>query len=167
MSHKIYVGIDNGVTGTIGVISPDNASMNYEIPVVVQQNYTKAKQLVTRINAPALRKIFLKYELEPGNCLIIIERPMVNPTRFKATMSAIRALEAVLTIIETMSLPYMYMDSKEWQRFLLPQKIKKEDTKKASLDIGLRLFPQHRALIEKHKDADGLLIAEYARRKNI
>lgn len=60
----------------------------------------------------------------------------------------------------------MYCDSKHWQRILLPKGAKGPELKKASMDIGCRLFPEHEKLIRKHKDADGLLIAEWARREN-
>jgi hypothetical protein len=39
------------------------------------------------------------------------------------------------------------------------------ELKKASMDIGLRLFPDHGSVIRKHKDSDGLLIAAWAQRE--
>jgi hypothetical protein len=89
---------------------------------------------------------------------------MVNSTRFNASLSAIRALEATLIALEESKLPYEYIDSKEWQKHLLPKGLKGSDElKKASLDIGKRLFPS----LELKKDADGVLIAEYLRRKQL
>jgi len=41
------------------------------------------------------------------------------------------------------------------------------ELKKASMDIGLRLFPDQANVINKHKDADGLLIAEWSRRMQL
>jgi hypothetical protein len=87
---------------------------------------------------------------------------MVNSTRFNATLSAIRALEATLIALEESQFPYEYIDSKEWQKLLLPKGLKGSDElKKASLDVGKRMFPE----LEIKKDADGLLIAEFMRRK--
>jgi len=64
--------------------------------------------------------------------------------------------------LEDAQWPYEYIDSKEWQKVLLPKGIKGSDElKKASLDIGKRMFPT----LKIKKDADGLLIAEYLRRK--
>jgi len=40
---------------------------------------------------------------------------MVDPHRFVATASALRALEATLIVIEMLNLEYTYIDSKEWQ----------------------------------------------------
>jgi hypothetical protein len=89
---------------------------------------------------------------------------MVNPMRFLATTSALRALEATLIVIEQLELPYQYIDSKEWQKALLPHGLKREELKKAAIDIAKRLFPQFTNL--SSGQADALLIAEYARRIN-
>jgi len=154
----IYIGIDNGVTGTIGIIS-ESDSRFFKIPTVTEQSYTKAKQNITRIDHSGLMALLSGYT----SAKVLIERPMVNPGRFKATQSALRCLESVLIAVEICEYPYSYIDSKEWQKVLLPKGVKKEGLKKASLDIGCRLFPKHKELIIKNKDADGLLIAEYMR----
>jgi hypothetical protein len=166
MENKLYIGIDNGVTGTVGCIY-NNKTWFFETPVKKEQNYTKAKANISRINMPVLmgllNDIILKEK--PKSVMCLIERPMVNPGRFKATVSALRALEATLICMELMKIPIQYEDSKKWQKELLPTGSKKEQLKKDSVDIGCRLFPQHSESIKKHKDADGILIAEYCRRK--
>lgn len=160
--NKFYIGIDNGVSGSIGVID-ESGSLFYETPTYSQQNYTKKKANITRIDWNSLNVLLKPYQ--GTNCFVLLERPMVNPQRFQATTSALRSLEATLITIELLNLPHAYIDSKEWQKVLLPQGVKgPEELKKASLDIGCRLFPQHSGLITKHKDADGILIAEYCRR---
>jgi hypothetical protein len=161
---KWYVGVDNGVTGTVGFIasSKHSTSRFIKIPVFSQQNYTKKKQNITRVDHRALRSAFVDVSI----VMLGLERPMVNPGRFQATTSAVRALESVLVILEELCIPYEYLDSKEWQKELLPKGIKgTPELKKASVDIGCRLFPEHTGEIKKHGDADGLLIAEYIRRK--
>lgn len=163
--NRIIIGIDNGVTGTIGVINGKLGNAFIQVPVIKQQDYTKRKKSVNRINVPVLKRFFREQYIIPSDVMCLIERPMVNPTRFAATMSAIRALESVLTILEFLELPYVFIDSKEWQKALLPKGIQKEELKKASHDIGIRMFPQFKELIYKHKDADGILIAEYGRTK--
>lgn len=160
---KTYVGIDNGVTGTIGIIHAHGLVEFMKTPVRLEQSYTKKKQNVSRILVKELTHML---EILEPPVMVSVERPMINGTRFKASMSGIRALEATLNVLELLELPYQYIDSKEWQKDLLPKGIKGTDElKKASKDIGIRLFPQHKELIEKHGDADGLLIAEYCKRK--
>ena len=159
---KTYFGIDNGVTGSIGIIKGETKLM-VKTPVKAVQDYTKAKKKITRVVADELIQILSQNP--SSDRLALIERPMVNPTRFKATVSAVRCLEATLIVLESLEIPYMFVDSKEWQKELLPAGCSKDQLKKASLDIGCRLFPHMTQMIEKQKDADGLLIAEYARRK--
>ena len=162
---KTYIGIDNGVTGTIAIINEAGNLVFFDkIPVKVEQSYTKAKQNISRIVAPELQFILEENVSNPLNCYCLIERPMINPTRWKASMSGIRALEATLTVLELLGIPYGYIDSREWQKALLPSGLEKEELKKASLDIGTRLFPNVKL---KHPDRDGLLICEHARRKNL
>ena len=97
---------------------------------------------------------------------MLIERPMVNPRAFTATSSALRALEATLIIVEMLECEFIYIDSKEWQReFIASSIIGHDNLKEASMKIGIDLFPNHTTKITKHGDADGLLIAEYGRRK--
>ena len=155
----IYIGIDNGVTGSIGIVNDEYKEFHH-MPIKRELSYTKEKQFINRIDCDALQEILHKFHLLVG--MVAIERPMVNPTRFKATQSALRALEAVLIVVEMLEMPYRYIDSKEWQKVLLPQGLKGDELKKASLDIGKRLFPQF--AVRYKKDADGILIAEYIRR---
>lgn len=167
MSYKTrFIGIDNGVTGTIGIIDENGSSTFLKTPVFKQQDYTKAKKQVSRIRAEELFKI-LECEIgKEGETMIMLERPLVNPQRWESTMSAMRSMEATIIIIELLGLPYEFLDSREWQKALLPKGVKgSAELKKASLEIGERLFPQHSELIDKHKDADGILIAEHCRRK--
>ena len=164
MGHLVLVGVDNGVTGTIGIVGEGIKPKIYHTPVKKEQNYTKKKDNITRIDANGFADILKQFD--PLNTMVVMERPMVNPTRFKSTTSALRCFEAELTLIEHFGFPYCYVDSKDWQKVLLPKGIKGSDEqKKASKDIGKRLFPQLADF--DHTDFDGLLIAEYARRKNL
>lgn len=160
----VYIGMDNGVTGSIGIIKENGEYEFHLIPTKSEQNYTKSKQNITRVNNPKLIELLKQFENE--NVKIMIECPMVNPGRFKATTSALRSLESVLIAIEHFNYSFEYVDSKEWQKHLLPNGIKgTPELKKASNDIGTRLFPK---VADKFKtDADGILIAEYLRQRNV
>lgn len=159
---KTYIGIDNGVTGTIAIIGP-RITIFKPTPTKKYLSYTKKKQWITRVDTVLLKSMLvLWYTTRPPFCLI--ERPMVNPGRFKASVSAMRALEATQIVLEELAIPFEFIDSREWQAAMLPKGLRKEELKQASLQVGKRLFP---ALKIKGKDADGLLIAEYARRKGL
>lgn len=165
---KIYIGIDNGVSGSIGYIHKGIYINVFKTPVRKVLNYTKTKQWLNRIDGGALKKILNMDRSPLIGIFCLIERPMVNPGRFKATVSALRALEATLIVLEDLGIPYQYIDSKEWQKELLPKGLKgPEELKPASVEVACRLFPHLEEQIRKHKDGDGILIAEYARRKGL
>lgn len=158
--------MDNG-KGTTGVINEEGGVELFCVtPTIFGQDYTKAKKNITRINVPALYDLLQPYA--PGEGLVVkalVERCMVNPTRFAQSISSARMMEAQITVLESLKIPYQFIDSKEWQKALLPKGIKgSAELKKASLDIGKRLFPDH---IIKHNDCDAILIAEYGRRNNL
>lgn len=154
---QTFIGIDNGVTGSIGIIS-DAGAICEPVPIRKELNYTKTKRWITRVDSQELRRILEPYA---ASCVVYLERPMVNPGRFQATASALRALEAVLIVLEELRIPFTFVDSKQWQRALLPSGLKKQELKRASLSVGRRLFPS----LTFDGDADGILIAEYARRQ--
>lgn len=161
---KTYIGIDNGVTGSIGVINTDDIttwSSFIPTPVIKCISYTKEVQHIQRIDWRDL------LENLPRPSIALIERPMVNPKAFKATQSALRSLEATIIILEMLGISFSYIDSKTWQReFFSSAVIGRDDLKKTSMNIGLELFPSNGLFIKKHGDADGLLIAEYLRRQS-
>ena len=158
---KTRIGVDNGISGTIGIIN-ENETIFIPTPIKSEQSYTKKKQNISRIKFQTLYNILKPYS---ENCHVMLERPMINSTRFKASMSSIRALEATVIVLEILRVPFEYLDSKLWQNELLPKGVKgTPELKKASMDIGKRLFPQFEDFIVKHGDADGILIAEYCRR---
>lgn len=163
---RIFIGIDNGVSGSIGWVSASGDSGHVITPVFSTLNYQKKAKNLNRINVPILRRLLRDIIQKYDSAIIIIERPMINPGRFQASLSAIRALEATLISLEALKIPHMFVDSREWQKVILPQGIKgSAELKKASLEIGKRLFPH---LIKAFKgDADGILMAEWAKRINL
>jgi hypothetical protein len=154
---KTFIGIDNGVTGGITILEDSGVVISHvKTPIKNHLSYTKKKAFINRIDFPKL-----KAELEKAGTTTFcyIERPLVNPTRFMATVSAIRCLEATEILLEELQIPYQFLDSKEWQKVLLPSGLKGDELKRAADDVAKRLFPKLKVV-----NADCLLIAEYCRR---
>lgn len=161
---SVFVGIDNGVTGSIGIVKADGTHAFIAMPVFKDREYTKEEQYLQRIDTNTLLKNL------PKNAFVLLERPMVNPKAFTSTKSALRALEATLISIEKLGYKrgenFDFIDSKEWQKEFISSAVTGHDQlKNASMEIGLNLFPSNGSFIKKHGDADGLLIAEFAHRK--
>lgn len=158
----IYIGMDNGVTGSIGIINGDRISY-ISTPIKHELNYQKSKKkFLNRVDYHALYGYLLPYS--DKTCKVGLERPMVDPRRFDQTCSAVRAHESTLIIFENLKLPFEYIDSKGWQKELLPP-VNGPELKKASTQIGIRMFPHLEKQIKERGDADGILIAEYLRRR--
>lgn len=159
---SIHLGIDNGISGAIGIIKNGNAAW-HPMPIKKQLNYTKAKKWINRVDGEALKAILGPFAVDVGPFFALIERPMVNPGRFQATMSAIRCLEATLVVLEFLEIPYQYIDSKEWQKTQLPSGLEGPELKEASIQIARRLWPTLQ--LPKGKDGDALLIARHCQLK--
>ena len=161
----MLISIDNGTTGTIAIFDDSQNLLTFQkMPVRKCKNYQKVSQNISRIEVKKLSQLIVKYignENTDTNATTatnaIIERPMINPQRFKASISASRALEAVLIVLEGQSIPYTFVDSKEWQKPLF-EGMEEKDTKLNSLQKGCELFPAYSAIIEKHGDADSALM---------
>jgi len=174
MAKTCWLGIDNGVTGTIAALIEDKATGTFETqfmttPVKSHLSYQKSKKKnMNRIDWMTLSDFFSDLRKSCDRIVVCIERPMINSVRFDASLSARASLEAMLILFEMYGLPYSYIDSRAWQKELLPAGIKgSAEQKEASKEVGLRLYPEHAELINKHKDADALLIATYMRRANM
>lgn len=167
---RYYIGVDNGVTGSVAMVTEAGNAFMVPTPVRKEQNYTKSAQQITRVDGNKLYSQLMKfleivtYDAHNDRILVLIERPFTNPKAWKATVSGMRALEATLVVCESLLLPVQYIDSKEWQKEMLPSGCEGPALKAASLDIGTRLFPRVDC---KMKDRDSLLIAEFARRKQL
>lgn len=161
---KYYVGIDNGVTGTIAVVDSEGTLHHWcRTPVTRTASFYKKNAYINRIHRTGLRKL-----LEPfkdKNVKVLMEYPSINPTRFASSISAAASFEATWGVIEDMGLPVEFIPAIQWQKALLPGKTGSFDTKKASTDLARRLFPRLR--IPPTSDGDALLLCEYARRNNL
>ena len=175
-----YMGVDNGISGSVGWVNEDcSESGVFSTPVFQEQDYVKKKQNVTRIDTNALHKEFISicgFDIRGGGgsidvrdkvIRVFLERPMIFPGRFRATLSAIRAWEATLIVLAEFPWPRIVVDSRGWQRAMLPTGCKGPELKVASVQVGCRLFPDHADWIKAQGDADSLLICEWARRNKL
>jgi len=173
---KITIGIDNGTTGSIGIILQDGhkkGAFFAETPSKMSI-LGKKERHIRRIDHCELDKLLVTQAITPfvvhnkGNAAAIIhayiERPFTG--RFMgAVLPAQRSFEAVLIILEQLSIPYTVVDSKEWQKAQLPEIKGSKELKAASCALGRAKWLDLAAMVLKHGDADGLMIADYYHNK--
>jgi hypothetical protein len=154
---KTILGVDNGTSGALTIIGEDKVIF-IKTPIKHEKSYTKKPQTISRIDFNKLTEFLRENIKDPSNCLAVLERPLINPRKFKTTQSAMRSLEATLICLESFGIEVKYIDSKEWQRHFFPEVEGRENLKAASLKYGTEKYPE----LEFEDDADSLLIAEYA-----
>lgn len=161
MSKRLIIGIDNGVTGSWGVVG--EKEMFLKPKTIKFRKYTKDEKYITRIDFSSNLRVLnsIVKDIPLYQTLAVLERPMINPRRFVSSTSALRCWESTLILMESIGIPYVYIDSKEWQKKMLSGfgALGAEELKKSSLEIGNKLYPQFSN--HKHPDRDGLLIASY------
>ena len=163
---RIFAAVDNGCTGTIGAVS-ESGDWSFFMPVPTYRtedyNRTKVKH-TTHVDFDVLSS-YLKALMAQGELSLVTERPLKNPRLFNATMSGIRAHEILLAVTRSLGVQLAgTMDSRDWQVPMCGI-FEKGESKPASAAAGALLFPEHEAAIRKHGDADGLLMAEFHRRR--
>lgn len=158
MRKTVSIGIDNGVTGTIGIITPDSVHF-FSTPTYKTIAPIKSRVRFANHVDPDLLEAALRPYQETG--MVFLERPFTG-ANLMTTASAARADEATRITLRRLGMAYDYIDSKQWQGVLLPKGARGSAVlKAASAELGSRLYPQFSDLIRRHKDADGLLIAKW------
>jgi len=157
----ITIGIDNGSSGTVGVLG-DTLPLFFETPTRPFLHYGKEGGTSNRLDGAEFVE---RLELAMGNTsrLVVrafVERPFTGKF-YKAVVSAHRFFEATIIALEQLDIGYEVVDSGEWQKALLGKVKGSAELKKASMLRGIQLYPQFKAHISKHGDADGLLIAHH------
>lgn len=164
---KIFIGIDNGVSGSVAILDQTGAVLAYfRTPVFETLSYQKNASRIHRIATQLLENRLREFVPRGTEGHILVERPMVMPARFAATVSALRAYEATLITAERV-LPHFAcetIDSRSWQKEMLGEGHKGPQLKVASAQRGGELFPGQKPMIASLKEADALLIAEWGRR---
>lgn len=168
-----YVGVDNGISGTIGVVYTDETpALVFNTPIKKEQSYTKKVQRISRVDYPKLVDLLSDIDHTVGavgEVCVVIERPATNKFA-KTLMSSHRALEATIIAVEQFGFKYIYITSSDWQKDMLPaaaEGISGERLKSSSGFAGCGLFPHLSHQIIKHGDADGLLIAFWAMKNKL
>ena len=161
---NLIFGLDNGSTGTISFM---------KTPSRVELDYTQDIKYINRIDVVELKKWFetnISLMKDDNRFIIVIlERPMKNPTRFEQSISACRAFEATLIVLEELNLKYIVIDSKQWQHYFFGKNTTNIDLKLESMRKGLdvlnknfkKQYNEISEIIKNHGDADSLLICQY------
>lgn len=156
---KTTIAVDNGCTGSIAIISPAG-TIYTGTPTKDALHYSKKGGTHQRIDHAELELMLQPYMAEGPH--VYLERPFTaGPMMINTSLLSARAFEATLIVLERLEYGYTVVDSREWQKALLPGVTGSANLKKASRLKGLELYPELGSAIKQQGDADGLLIAHY------
>jgi len=178
----IIIGIDNGLTGAIAVLTPNGESV---LPAPTLKEKTKGGKIKTKpdekqmINIleriveavpPSRRTLEVHAFVEQAQAMPIIRKG--KPTLgIQGTTSAFNygtGHGIWRGMLRALEIPYTLVSPRIWQKALLPDRMK--DTKRASIITtkrlfkGINLLPTERCKVESHGMSDAVLLAEYGRR---
>jgi len=171
---KTYIGIDIGKKGAIAVLNPDGIE-THTIPMVKDElAYSDLFDLLQHIQAVTLTKT-------GGNPHVVFEKLGVIFGSSKATAFSMGYQSgAVEMMMISLGIPYTKIPAKQWQKDMFQgvEVIKKtgktsNDTKAMALIAARRLFPNQKLTFGERATkphdgiVDSLLMAEYAKRKNL
>jgi hypothetical protein len=165
---KTYIGIDPGLKGGVAALSSDGGLVMREPMPVMKFDRRNSVDVVK------LREFFLLIQ----DAFVIIESAQKFSAGVNALTSTWFGYGRITAMLELDGIPFHVVasprtwQSEYWARPKLP-KGQKFDTKSASITAAKRLFPGESFLPSSRskKPSDGitdaLLLAEYARRKNL
>lgn len=162
---RIWIGIDNAATGTIGWVSNFSKCGIEPLPTKATLNFQKKGKFIVRIDMEKLTRLLAQiYTGAPlSGILVGMEYPYLGPNANTVHTNA-RAFEAVLNCVETLGLPHVFLQAQMWQKPVLGAKLKGSAVlKKASRDLARQIFPL--VILGDCPDADGILIAYHLSRR--
>lgn len=162
MSSIATIAIDNGTSGTIGILTGASGPATFcKMPSKEALHYSKKGNTHRRIDVPQLVALLTPFHVKHA-ARAFVERPFTaGPMFVNSMLLAARAFEATCIALEQVGIGYEVVDSRTWQKTMLPGVTGSAALKKASLLRGSQMYPEYAKVIKTHGDADGLLMAHY------
>lgn len=162
---RVTIGIDNGSSGSLGILRSDAEPYFEPVPVEDYLHYGKKGSIGKRLDrfrlATTLNLIAnLGDPDEPKQVRVFVERPFSGKF-INSVVPAHRFFEATVITLEDLRLGYEVIDSQVWQKPVLGKVTGSAELKLASKLRGIQLYPKLKDVITRQGDADGLLIAHH------
>ncbi len=166
MKNTIFVGIDPGISGAIGLISPSGEASVKDMPIIVMEKKTKTKKgnvaykrEIDKAGLVAILKTLVGY-----NVHIFLEKVGVMPGEGSVgAFSFGKGLGIIEGIIAALELPVTMVPPPTWKKVMMAGVAGRD--KNASRFRCQEIFPKVDVKLVKHDGrAESLLLAEYGRR---
>lgn len=145
----IYIGVDPGASGAIAIIGSDFTSV-FDTPDI--HTIASALKSLRQVNSD-IRGAIEKVGAMPKQGV-------------SSTFSFGSMYGAVQGVFSALSIPYVLVPPREWQKGIIPPSLEPKERKEKSIEIALSRYPDTEKwlkLKKHHGRADALHIANYAR----
>ena len=169
MNNKTYIGIDIGKHGAFAAIKHTGEIICEPMPLISKE-----------LDYPEILNILDRFSLPDHNVHVVFEKLGVIYRSAKSTAFSMgEQIGAIEMACVAKNIPYTKARAVDWQKMMfqgvteMTRTDEKRDTKAMALLAVKRLFPQQkltftpRALKAHDGLVDALLMAEYARRRNL
>lgn len=155
----IYIGIDPGITGAIGVLFPYEEQAVYDLPTM--QNARAAEKGRKRLHIDALRLSVLLEIFDRHECRVFVEYTQAGMKGALANYSLGHSSGIIMGVLSALGFTYEMVRPQEWKKEFGLLKSEKDASRKQAE----ALYP-FLALSRKkdHGRAEAILLAEYGRR---
>ncbi len=166
----IYIGIDPGLSGAVGVIQEDSLIGPHgdidQYSVFDTPTLTVAGEKNKRMhNTVAMADLLHPFATDPKNVLVILESVHAMPKQgVSSSFSFGRGLGIWEGIIAALGLPLEMPSPQRWKKEMLADQGKDKD---ASRYKAIQLFPMLASQLSRVKDdgrAEAILMAEFGKR---
>jgi hypothetical protein len=163
---KIYIGIDNGVSGAAVAIDDSGKIIDYLVMPI--QKARRRNEVDVRAFVKWLSSISANWI---ADIKVIIEEPGGSKSA-SAAVSMEGSFQALRGALESRRASWERITPRSWQKIMIPG-CKTGETKPRALECAKRLWPDQdwkatpRCKVPHAGLVDAALIAEYARRTNL
>jgi hypothetical protein len=162
---RIYIGIDNGLTGGIVAISESGSILESTVMP------TRGKAKGNEVDPLAIWHWICDLDEPTQNLCAVLETPGKHSPGAMALCSMWDSYGSIRSLLETRSIRHHRIAPQTWQRAMLGN-VEKGQTKPAALSKARQLWPSEswlatpRSTKPNHNLVDAALIAEFGRMNN-
>lgn len=168
MIRNVYIGIDGGMTGAVGILDPvQNPPKVVDMPTYV---VIKGKKRKTHYDCTLIRQMFTSFKnmYTEGLCVFLESAQPFPKQGGVSNFTTGHSFGFMEGILVALNIPYATVHPKTWQKEFFTGK--GGDSKALAYKVASALFPTLSFQAPRGRKLDGrcdaILIAEYCRRVN-
>lgn len=155
----IYLGIDPGLTGGVGVLYPYEEQAVYDMPVMQNVRAAEKGRVRMHIDPVALSDLLLPFD--PRHCRTFVEYTQAGMKGALANYSLGHSSGIIMGVLSALGFTYEMVRPQEWKKEFGLLKSEKDASRKRAA----ALYPSLALTRKKdHGRAEAILLAEYGRR---